>query len=274
MPRPRRAATSRLRGGGWWEARLQPVRCEWVRRCCCWFGERSIRLATIFALRSDDLRDLQRAASLDSFDSSLQMRLAQRAMEDGNPQQAEAALERAVQTNPADPAARQALLRLLIDQDRFDEAFDLTEASLKYAPKDANLLVDRGFLACGAAHSDQALASWNQALAVDPDQSLAHLYLADELDREGKAQACGVPLQSFSRKIARAAVHRIVPHRRRSSPLCCAWRIARRVPRKTELAVRSYHLAEKLAAQTSQAKLESVADVNEADAAGEDRQFG
>jgi tetratricopeptide (TPR) repeat protein len=33
---------------------------------------------------------------------------------------------------------------------------------------------------------------------------------------------------------------------------------------QTELAVKSYHLAEKLAAQTRQPKLESVADVNEA----------
>ncbi len=65
-----------------------------------------------------------------------------------------------MQANPADPAPRQALLRFLIDQNRLDEAFDLTEASLKYAPKDANLLVDRGLLAARRGHADQALASW------------------------------------------------------------------------------------------------------------------
>ncbi len=140
------------------------------------------------ALNTDDLQDLQRAAKLDGFDSSLQMRLARKEMEDGEPQQAEAAWRRAVQANPSDPAARQGLLRLLIDQNRDDEAYSLTEASLKYAPKDANLLVDRGFLAVQRGHGDQALASWNEALAVDPQQSLVHLYLADELDREGKAQ--------------------------------------------------------------------------------------
>ncbi len=96
------------------------------------------------ALNTDDLHDLQRAEALNSFDSSLQMRLAHRAMEEGQPPQAEAAWKRAMQANPADPAPRQGLLRLLIDQDRFDEAVSLTEASLKYTPKDANLLVDRG----------------------------------------------------------------------------------------------------------------------------------
>ena len=69
------------------------------------------------ALRTDDLQDLQRAEALNSFDSSLQMRLAHRAMEDGQLQQAEAAWRRAVQANPADPAPRQALLRFLIDQE-------------------------------------------------------------------------------------------------------------------------------------------------------------
>ena len=71
--------------------------------------------------------------------------------------------------NPADPAPRQALLRFLLDQKRFDEAFNLTEASLKYAPKDANLLVDRGLLALQRGHADEALANWNQALEVDPE---------------------------------------------------------------------------------------------------------
>jgi tetratricopeptide (TPR) repeat protein len=215
------------------------------------------------ALNTDDLKDLQRAEALNSFDSSLQMRLARRAMEDGQPQQAEAAWKRAMQANPADPAPRQGLLQLLIDQDRFDEAFSLTEASLKYAPKDANLLVDRGLLALRRGHADQALANWDQALAVDPGQKLAHLYLADELDREGKAQAAAAHYNSFLEKIARQpAADRPAPDK----VIAIALRMADCQARssQTELAVKSYHLAEKLAAQTHQAKLESVADVNEA----------
>jgi tetratricopeptide (TPR) repeat protein len=215
------------------------------------------------ALNADDLHDLQRAEALNSFDGTLQMRLAHRAMEEGQVQQAEAAWRRAMQANPADPAPRQGLLQLLIDQDRFDEAFSLTEASLKYTPKDANLLVDRGLLALRQGHPDQALANWDQALAVDPRQKLAHLYMADEFDREGKAQAAASHYNSFLDQIARQ------PAQDRPAPdkvIAIVLRMAdcQVHSSQTELAMKSYHLAEKLASQTSQIKLESVADVNDA----------
>ncbi len=216
------------------------------------------------ALRTDDMHDLRRAASLDGFDSSLQMRLAHRAMEDGEPQQAEAAWRRAMQANPANPGARQGLLRLLLDQHRFDEAFDLTEASLKYTPNDANLLVDKGLLALQRGHADLALSSWDQALTVDPSQSLAHLYIAYELDREGKAQAAITHYNSFLQKIAHQ------PAQNRPAPdklIAVVLRMAdcQAQSSQSEPAIQSYHLAEKLAAQTGQAQLESVADVNEAE---------
>jgi tetratricopeptide (TPR) repeat protein len=215
------------------------------------------------ALNTDDLHDLQRAEALNSFDSSLQMRLAHRAMEDGQLPQAEAAWRRAMQANPADPAPRQGLLQLLIDQDRFDEAFSLTEASLKYTPKDANLLIDRGLLALRQGHADQALANWDQALAIDPRQKLVHLYMASELDREGKAQAAASHYNSFLTQVARQ------PAQDRPAPekvIAIVLRMAdcQVHSSQADLAVRSYHLAEKLAAQTGQPKLESVADVNEA----------
>lgn len=215
------------------------------------------------ALRSDDAYSLQRAASLNAYDSSLQMRLGQREFDDGLPQQAEAAWRKAMQANPADPAPRHALLRFLIDRNRYDEAFELTEASLKYAPRDANLLVDRGLLAAQRGHPEQAVANWDQAIALDPAQIFAHLYLADELDREGKAQGAAAHYNAFLEKIARQ------PAQNRPSPdkvIAVALRMADCQARssQTERAVKSYQLARKLAAQTGQARLESVADINEA----------
>ena len=216
------------------------------------------------ALHADNLHDLQRAASLDSFDSSLQMRLARRAMQDGQTQQAESAFKRAMQSNPSDPAPRQEFLHFLINQNRYDEAFSLTAAALKFSPNDANLLVDRGFLALQLGHADEAVANWNQALKVDASQSLAHLYLADELDREGKAQAAAFHYNAFLEKVARQqAQDRPAPDKIIAIVLRMADCQAR--SDQTELAVKSYGLAEKLAAQTAQGKLESVADVNEAE---------
>jgi tetratricopeptide (TPR) repeat protein len=217
-----------------------------------------------WAIHSDDLNDLKRAATLDSFDSSLQMRLAHQALETGDALQAEAAWKRAIQSNPSDPAPRQALLQFLLDSQRFEEAFTLTEASLKYAPNDANLLVDRGLLELQRGHADVAKASWDQALTVDSKQLMAHLYLASELDREGKAKEAASHYEAFLRRIAQEEVKdRPAPDRVIGLVLRMADCQAR--SSQTDLALKSYQLAEKLALQTNMTKLESIADVNEAD---------
>jgi len=218
------------------------------------------------SLHSDNLSDLKRAAALDSFDTQLQMRLGRKQLEEGNPREAEAAWRRAIAANPADPAARQALLKFLLDQKRFDEAFALTEASLKYAPNDANLLVDRGLLALQRGHAEEALADWERALKADPNQSLAHLYLAHELDREGKAQNAAAHYRSYLDKIAQQLEGRPAPDVLIGIVLrmaeCQLW------SSQPEAAVKSYQMAQKLAQQTGQAKLESMADVNEAQLLG------
>ena len=103
-----------------------------------------------------------------------------------------------------------------------------------------------------------------QALAADPNQSLVDLYLADELDREGKSQAAASHYNSFLVKVARQpAKDRPTPDRVIAIVLRMADCQAR--SSQTDLGLQSYRLAEKLALQTGQAKLESVADVNEAE---------
>jgi tetratricopeptide (TPR) repeat protein len=210
-----------------------------------------------------NVHDLQRAAYLDSFDSQLQMRLAKQHLEDGQPKEAEAAWRSAIQSNPADQSPRQALLKFLIEQGRFDEAFGLTEASLRYSPRDAGLLIDRGLLALRLGNSDEALNSWSRALAVDGTQALAHLYLASELDRQAKAKEAAAHYQAFLEAVAHQ------PPSNRPAPekvIAIALRMAECQARasETENALRSFQLAEKLASQTKQPKLESIASVNEA----------
>ncbi|MGA8763195.1 MAG: tetratricopeptide repeat protein [Candidatus Sulfotelmatobacter sp.] len=217
------------------------------------------------ALHADDLHDLQRAAAMDSFDSLVQTRLARRELEEGNAQPAETAWRKAIQSNPGDPAPRQALLRFLIGQKRLDEALALTDASLKYAPKDASLLVDRGLLSLEKGHADAAVADWNRALAIDPTRLTVHLYLAYELDREGKPQDAAAHYSAFLQEV----VQQSAQGRSRPEPdklIAVVLRMADCQARAAQpaQAVKSYQLAERLAAQTKQTKLESVADVNEA----------
>jgi len=216
------------------------------------------------ALRNDNLGDLERAAALNSFDEPLQIRLAQTETKAGNAQKAEISWRRAIQLNPTDPAPRQGLLRLLIDQKRLQEAFTLTETSLAYTPRDPNLLVDRGLLALQRGQADVALTSWNQALAADSNQPLAHLYLGDELDREGKPQAAAGHYRSFLESVARRQ-----PGARPSPDLVIGvvLRMADCEARSSqaEAAIKSYSMAASLAAETNRPRFESVAEMNEAE---------
>ncbi|MFZ0816529.1 MAG: hypothetical protein WAM78_13475, partial [Candidatus Sulfotelmatobacter sp.] len=163
----------------------------------------------------------------------------------------------------ADPAPRQALLRFLVERSRFDEAFDLTEASLHYAPRDANLLLDRGLLAMRRGHPEIAVDSWTRAVAIDPSQMLAQLYLASELDHEGRPDDAALHYKAF---LGDLADH---PGEKRPEPqkvIAVALRMADCQARASQAkqAVQSYELAAKIAAQTKQTKLESIAEVNEA----------
>lgn len=214
-------------------------------------------------LRTDDLADLRRAAQLDAFDSSLQIRLARRAVQDGKPQVAETAWRRAMRANPTDPAARQGFLQFLIDQNRYDEAYRLTDTSLEFSPKDPNLLVDRGFLALQLGHPEEARADWDLALTADPAQTNAHLYLASELDREGQARQAALHYGAY---LERVAQQRTSDRPEPRTVIALVMRMADCQARsaQTDLALNSYHLAEKLALETHDAKLESLAEVNEA----------
>jgi tetratricopeptide (TPR) repeat protein len=215
------------------------------------------------SLRSD-LPDLQRAAYLDSFDSQLQMRLAHQQLQDGHPKDAELAWKSAIQSNPENPAPRQALLRFLIEQKRFDEAFEVTKSALHYSSSDPNLLVDSGLLALRFGHADQALDSWSRALEVDPNQYLAHLYLANELDHEDKPQEAAAHYQAYLAYVGREPAEKRPPAQ---NVIVIALRMAdcQSRSKQTARAHLSYQLAERLAAQTKQAKLESVASVNDAE---------
>jgi tetratricopeptide (TPR) repeat protein len=224
-----------------------------------WGGVDQVRY--YLALHSDDLRDLERAAVLDSFDAPLQMRLARKEMDNGQPKEAESALRRALQINPANPAARHSMLRYLIEQKRFDEAYAFTETSLEYAPKDVNLLVDRGILAKQFGRSEEAVASWKKA--ADLEHVNASLYLADEFDREGKPKDAIPYYRKFLQQIARQGrENRPAP----GKTIAIVLRMAECQVRagQADDAVKSYHLAGMIAAQTKEGKLESVADVNEA----------
>jgi tetratricopeptide (TPR) repeat protein len=216
-----------------------------------------------FALHSDNLQFLQRAAALNAYDSSLEIRLASKELDAGRPDLAIAAWKRGMQANPVDPAPRNAMLQYLTSRQRFQEAYDLTRTALERSPRDRQLLVNHGILAMQLGHADEALKTWQKAIAVDPGQLDAHLYLAAELDREGKPADAATQYGAALQIVA----HQGADNRPPASKLIgVALKMADCYARAhhPEQAVRSYELARKIAAQTGEGKLESFASMSEA----------
>jgi tetratricopeptide (TPR) repeat protein len=164
--------------------RAHLVRVAAVLALVAWAGIDQVRY--YLRVHSEDINNLQLAASLNAFDSGLQTWLGRKTLESGHPDAAAQAWRTALRLNPADSGARDGLLQYLIKQKRYDEAYKLTQQSLRYAPDDTNLLVNNGMLANQTGNRVAALSSWKQAMAIDPSQIVARLYYAGELQQDGK----------------------------------------------------------------------------------------
>ena len=216
------------------------------------------------ALHQESLPDLQRAAALDSYDSSLQTHLGWKELKEGKSQEAAAAWNQALRVNPANAAPRDALLSYLTQKNRFDEAYALTRQSLRYTPKDVNLLVNHGILANQLGHGDEAVQSWKQAIALDGSQVAAYLYTAGELDREGKAEAAIPYYMMFLNKVAQAGASSRPPAH---DLIAIVLRLAQCQIQANHLdqAAKTYEMAQKIAAQAGEIKMESVASIADAE---------
>jgi tetratricopeptide (TPR) repeat protein len=216
------------------------------------------------ALHQESLPDLKRAAALDSYDSSLQTHLGWKELKEGQFQEAAAAWNQALQVNPTSAAPRDALLNYLTQKNRYDEAYALTTRSLRHAPKDVNLLVNHGILANQLGHGDEAIQSWKQAIALDGSQVAAYLYTAGELDREGKPEAAIPYYMMFLNKVAQAGASSRPPAH---ELIAIVLRLAQCQIQANHFdqAAKSYELAQKIAVQSGEVKMESAASLAEAE---------
>jgi tetratricopeptide (TPR) repeat protein len=215
------------------------------------------------ALQVDNLPDLQRAAALNAYDSSLETRLAHKELDAGEPEAAVAAWKRAIQANPVDPAPRNAFLQYLTNEKRYNEAYDITRTALQRTPRDPQLLTNHGILAMQLGNPDEAVQSWRKAIATDPSLADAQLYLAAELDREGKPADAAPHYGAFLEIVAHHGAELRPPA---PKLIGVALKLADCQNRAghPDQAVRSYDLARRIAAQTGEGKLESLATIGEA----------
>jgi tetratricopeptide (TPR) repeat protein len=152
---------------------------------------------------SASLNSLERAARLNPNDSALQTHLAYAADSAGNRDLALTALERAAAVNPGNLGLQESYARGLIVAGRDADAYELYRNLLLRSPQNANALVNYGLLAQRLGHPEEAADSWQRAVAADPMQTNAQLYLAQALEQRGEFQAAAHHYRAYLQIVAK-----------------------------------------------------------------------
>ncbi len=152
---------------------------------------------------SASLTSIQHAARWNPNDSAVQLHLARAADNVGNHDLALAALQRAADLNPADLNLQQTYARGLILAGRDNDAFLLYRNLLLHSPENSNALVNYGLLAQRLGHPEEAVDAWQRAVAADPMQTAAQLYLAQALEQRGEIQAAARHYQAYLQVVAK-----------------------------------------------------------------------
>jgi len=167
-------------------------------------GARAVRIAAALLLLAWGLMDqarfywasaegrlpeLERAARLEPYDSTLLARIARADQDAKNSPAAIDALTRALQLRPRSRGLQEELAHALLVGEKFPEAYQSYQKLLAHYPHDVEALVNAGLLAQRFGHSNEAVDDWNRAIDLDPSQTNAQLYLGDALAARGEEQA-------------------------------------------------------------------------------------
>jgi tetratricopeptide (TPR) repeat protein len=184
-------ARGRLAEAGRWLAGGSPgahaVRVAAALLLCAWGLMDQARF--YWASAEGRLPELERAAKLVPYDSSLLARIARADVKTNDTSGAVAALTRAVALRPQSHGLQQELARALLSAGRYPEAYERYKKLLARYPNDVEALVNAGLLAQRLGHPEEAIDDWNRAVDLDPAQGNAQLYLGDALSARGEDQA-------------------------------------------------------------------------------------
>jgi tetratricopeptide (TPR) repeat protein len=224
-----------------------------------------------FALRTDEgnLPALLRASQINPYDSFVEERIARAEAQQGQHDQAVAALARAVAINPSSITLQQAAARALIADGRYADAYTHYQKMLQRFPRDTDALTNYGLLAARLGHPEEAMDSWQESVDIHPNQPTAHLYLAQALDQRGEPAAAARHWNLFLQFAAVASPQSApdAPTFTRQQILAATVQFADDEARihQSAAALTQYDLAIAQAQQAGDAKLESLALVHRAD---------
>ena len=228
-----------------------------------WGAADQVRFA--LGTSNESLPSLLRAAAMEPYDSMVLARLGSAEESEGQPGKAIDALTRAASLNPHNEALQQACARAMIANGRYADAYAWYEKMLQVFPNDSDALVNYGLLAAKLGHPpEEAIDAWQKAIAADPNQVNAHLYLAEAEDHTGEFASAVPEWRSYFELTAAGPVSPAITQQR----IAAAIQMADDETRLNEpnAALTDYSSAVSLAEAGRDSKLESVALSHLADA--------
>jgi tetratricopeptide (TPR) repeat protein len=196
-----------------------------------------------------DVASLAAARRLNPWDTPVNLWLARTGLRGGDAALAERELRAAVAAPAAPRAAFAALERLLVEQRRYSETYDVVSQSLRRWPDDVDALVNAGVLALRLERQTEAEQWWRRALQRNDALGQVHLYLAELLDSANRPSEA---IPHYQRHLELMAGQ---PETTRSSPRGIALVVVKfgdalsRTGRP-DLARTQYQLADRIASRT------------------------
>ena len=212
----------------------------------------------MLAVGHSDREQLALATKLNPFDSGANLRLAQAARRSGDTTEAEAALRQAVAASPQNPVPARALVRQLVEWQRFGDAYRACQSLLARWPDDVDMLVNAGVLAYRLGDPDASIRWWNHALAADDSQFRVHLYLAELLNARGRTADAVPHYEAYLEQVTRATADQR-PAPGEVVPAVIKFADALAANGRASDAAAQYDVAARMAHQTGLADLERVA---------------
>ena len=161
--------------------------------------------------------NLARAAALNPYDSTLWLNIASSRASaqtsDNHPDEAIAALRRAVEVNPHRFDAQRALALYYLQSQRYDEAAAQYEQMTHYFTLDSESWTNYGVLESQRKRTTQAIADWNKAEALDPQNLEVQLYLGEANYDQGQDQEAIRHYEKYLTLLPKTTSARKIDHR-------------------------------------------------------------
>ncbi|MBI4850954.1 MAG: tetratricopeptide repeat protein [Acidobacteria bacterium] len=158
----------------------------------------SIDQTRFFLLLNDtNLSYLTYAEKLNPNDSIVKSRLALIKANANNLEETISILKSALALNPYDLENQNRLAQILVENQRFGEAYDHYQKMLGYIKLDANSWLNFGILATQLNKNDEAISYWEKSIELDSKEITTVIYLADSYFRKSEYAKAITYYESF-----------------------------------------------------------------------------